>query len=94
MTFIPMSEANIQLMIQNNVQQWRATILWLEERVKSYGLNMTTQNMTAAGISTADQNAILAFISDINKVYGLATGVMPSSANDMLFDCAAILGVA
>lgn len=93
MSLIPMDSAHIQLALQNDVQQLRTTLSWIEERYQSYNQNMTTQNMTSAGIATADQNAILAFIGDLNRLKTLANGTLPSDATNMKYDCAAILGI-
>ncbi|HTJ49433.1 MAG TPA: hypothetical protein VL443_08285 [Cyclobacteriaceae bacterium] len=93
MTFIPMSDQNIQLMLQSDAQQWRNTILWLEQRCKSYNQNLTVDAMNAVGISTDNQNIILAFIADLNRAYSFASGTMPAVADDMLFDCTAVLGI-
>lgn len=93
MSLIPMSQANIQLALQNDVQQLRTFIDWVQQRYQSYNQNMTTQNMTSAGIATADQNAILAFIGDLNRLQTLMNGTLPSDATNMKYDCAAILGV-
>jgi hypothetical protein len=93
MTYIAMSPANIQLMLQNDAQQLRTYISWLEQRVQAYN-NLTTNVMTAAGITDGPtQNTILAFIADINRGYLYSTGVAQGVAADMRFDCAAILGV-
>lgn len=93
MSFIPMSQANIQLMLQNDAQQLRTFIDWVGQRYQSYAQNCTTQNMTSAGVAAADQNAILAFIGDLNRLKTLMGGTLPSDATDMKFDCAAILGI-
>jgi phage host-nuclease inhibitor protein Gam len=93
MTFIPLSAANIQLMLTNDAQQLRTNITWLEQRVQAYN-NLTQAAMTAAGITdTPTQNAILAFIADINRSYQYAIGNPQAIAADQRFDCAAILGV-
>jgi len=92
-TFLPLNEANIQLMLQNDAQQLRTYISWLEQRVQAYN-NLTTAAMTAAQITdTNTQNVILAFEADINRAYQYATGTPQTVAADMRFDCAAILGV-
>jgi len=93
MTFIPMSLANMQLMLQNDAQQMRSYIDWVNDRYQSYNQNMTTDNMTAAGISSGDQGAILAFIGDLNRLKTLMSGTLPGDATDTRYDCAAILGI-
>jgi hypothetical protein len=92
-TFLPMNQANIQLMLQNDAQQLRTYVSWLEQRVEAYN-NLTTDAMTAAGITDGPtQNVILAFEADINRAYQYATGTAQAVAADMRFDCAAVLGV-
>jgi hypothetical protein len=93
MTFIPMSLQNIQLMLQNDAQWLRTVIAQVEERYQSYNQNCTQTNMTTAGISTEDQNSILAFIGDLNRLKTLMNGTLPSDATDMKYDCAAVLGI-
>lgn len=93
MSVIPMSAANIQLMLQNDAQQMRTFLSWVEQRYQSYNQNMTTANMTTAGIATEDQNTILAFIGDLSRLKTLASGTLPANATDMHYDCAAVLGI-
>jgi hypothetical protein len=92
-TFLPLNQANIQLMLQNDAQQLRTYISWLEQRVEAYN-NLNTTAMNAAGITDSNtQSVILAFEADINRAYQYATGTPQAVAADMRFDCAAILGV-
>jgi hypothetical protein len=93
MSVIPTNQANIQLMLQNDAQQLRTTLSWVDQRYQSYNQNMTTANMTAAGISAEDQNTILAFIGDLSRLKTLASGTLPANATDMHYDCAAVLGI-
>lgn len=93
MSVIAMSQQNIELMLQNDAQQLRTFLSWVEQRYQSYNQNMTTANMTAATISTEDQNTILAFIGDLSRIKTLASGTLPSTATDMHYDCAAVLGI-
>lgn len=93
MSVVPMSLANIQLMAQQDAQQMRTFINWVEDRYQAYNQNMTTANMTAAGIATADQNTILAFIGDLNRLKTLMNGTLPADATNMKFDWAAMLGI-
>lgn len=93
MSLVPMSQANIQLMLQNDCQQLRTFIDWVQQRYQSYNQNMTAANMTAASISANDQAAILAFIGDLNRLQTLMNGTLPTDATNMKYDCAAILGI-
>lgn len=92
-TFLAVDLATIKLMLQNDAQQLRTYISWLEERVQAYN-NLTTQAMTNAGITDSPtQNVILAFEADISRAYQYATGTAQAVAADMRVDCAAILGI-
>jgi phage-related protein len=93
MSAIPLSLQNFQVMFQNDAQELRTFISWVEQRYQSYNQNCTQVNMTTAGIATADQNAVLAFIGDLNRLKTLANGTLPSDATNMKFDCAAVLGI-
>jgi hypothetical protein len=93
MSAIPIISTTLKVMLQNDTQQLRTTISWVEQRYQSYNQNCTQANMTSAGIATADQNAILAFIGDLNRLKTLMNGTLPSDATNMKFDCAAVLGI-
>jgi len=93
MSVIPTNLANIQLMVQQDAQQLRTFIDWVQDRYQAYNQNMTTENMTAAGLSANDQGSILALIGDFNRLQMLMNGTLPSDATNMKFDWAAILGV-
>jgi hypothetical protein len=93
MSAIPLSLQNFQVMFQNDAQELRTFISWVEQRYQSYNQNCTQANMATAGIATADQNAVLAFIGDLNRLKTLANGTLPSDATNMKFDCAAVLGI-
>jgi hypothetical protein len=93
MSVIPMSLQNIDLMVQNDAQQLRTFISWVEQRYQSYNQNMTSDNMTAATIASGDQNTILAFIGDLHRLQLLMNGTLPSDATNMKYDCAAMLGI-
>lgn len=93
MSVIPTNSANIQLMLQNDAQELRRVLYWVEQRYQSYNQNCTVDNMTSAGISAQDQASILAFIGDLNRLKTLASGTLPGDATDMHYDCAAVLGI-
>lgn len=93
MAVVPVDAGNLKLTLQNDAQNVRTFIAFVEQRYQSYNQNCTTNNMTAAGIATEDQNAILAFIGDLNRLKTLMNGTLPGDATDMKYDCAAILGV-
>jgi hypothetical protein len=93
MAIIPMDNAHFMQMLQNDCQQWRTTIAWAKQRYQAYNQNATAANMTAASISAADQNAINAFVGDLNRFIQLSGGTLPSSADDMVFNVQAVLGI-
>jgi hypothetical protein len=93
MTFIPTDSTHLTVALQNDLQYWRSVISWAKERYQAYNQTLTTQVMTNLGITTADQNAILSFVGDLNRFIQLSEGTIPSSATDMLYDIQAILGV-
>lgn len=93
MSFIPIDSSHLTVALQNDLQYWRTTIDWAKQRYQAYNQNLTTQVMTNMGIATADQNAILAFVGDLNRFITLAGGTLPGSATDMVFDIQAVLGV-
>jgi hypothetical protein len=92
-SLIPMDLAHIQVMLQNDAQQMRTMLSWLEERNRTYQQNLTAANMTAAGITTADQTAILAFIADIARMLAYASGTPQAIAGDVRIDITGVLGV-
>jgi hypothetical protein len=93
MALIPIDGQHIQNILQNDAQQLRTMISWLAERNRTYQQNMTAANMTAAGISSADQTAILAFVTDINLMMAYARGSPQAVAGDIRIDIAGVLGV-
>ena len=93
MTYIPVDSTHLTVSLQNDLQQWRSTIEWAKQRYQAYNQNLTTQNMTSLGIATADQNAILAFVGDLNRFIQLSQGTIPSSADDMVYNIQAVLGI-
>ncbi len=93
MSIVPINAQNLQVTLQNDAQQMRTFIDWVNQRYQSYNQNCTQANMTTAGISVSDQNAVLAFIGDLNRLKTLMSGTLPADATDMRYDAAAILGV-
>ena len=95
MALVPVSNANALQMLQNDAQQLRTLIQWVNARYQAYNQNLSTAaQMTAAGISvTADQNTLTAFIGDLNRLVQLTAGTLPASATDMTFDVQAVLGI-
>ena len=93
MALIPIDTAHIQQIIQNDAQQMRTMISWLEQHNTSYSQNMTAANMTTAGIAAGDQTAILAFIADVSRLVTFVHGTLPTVAADVRIDIAGVLGV-
>lgn len=93
MTFIPIDSTHLTVALQNDVQQWRTTMDWAQDRWYAYNQQLTTQIMTGLSISTNDQNAILAFIADLNNFNLLALGEAHTTGSIFRFNVANILGV-
>lgn len=93
MSFVPTDLTHINQALQSDLQQWRNTIAWAKQRYQAYNQNLTTATMTTLGISPEDQNAITAFIGDLNRFIQLSSGTVPTSADDMVFNLQALLGV-
>lgn len=93
MSFIPVNSTNLTVALQNDVQQWRTTLDWAQDRQYAYSQQLTTQIMTSLGVSTNDQNAILAFIADLNNFNLLAAGQSHTTGSIFKFNIANILGV-
>jgi ribosomal protein L18 len=93
MSLIPIDAAHIAQTIQNDANQMRTMISWLEQRNVTYGQNMTTANMTTASIAAGDQTAILAFIADVSRLVTFLHGTLPGVAADCRIDIAGVLGV-
>lgn len=93
MPIVPMDNAHAVQMLQNDAQQMRTFLDWVSDRYQSYNQNLSTvAQQTAAGFSAAaDQNAISAFIGDLNRLK-LISSNQATSAADMRFDLTAILG--
>lgn len=94
MAIIPVDNAHALQMLQNDAQQLRTFLDWVSDRYQSYNQNLSTAaQQTAAGFSqVADQNAITAFIGDLNRLK-LISSNQATSAADMRFDLTAILGI-
>lgn len=94
MAIIPVDNAHALQMLQNDAQQLRTFLDWVSDRYQSYNQNLSTAaQQTAAGFSqVADQNAITAFIGDLNRLK-LISSNQATTAADMRFDLTAILGI-
>jgi hypothetical protein len=93
MPVIPVNNANLTQMLQNDCQYWRSVIEWAKQRYQAYNQNCSTANMTAAGFSAEDQATILAFVADLSRFVTFAGGTMPDFAGDMVYDVQAVLGI-
>lgn len=93
MSIVPMNATNMQVALQNDAQQLRSTLYWLQQRYNIYNQNMTPANMTAAGIAAADQTAVQNFINDLGRLSLFMTGTMPAQAVDIRVDINNITGV-
>ena len=93
MSIIPMDSTHVQQMLQNDAQQLRTVLRWLEDRNSIYSQNLTTTVMTAAGITGADQTATLAFIADFARILQYMQGTLPGVAASVIVDINNVLGV-
>ncbi len=93
MSAIPINAANMQVTLQNDANQMRTIITWLLERYTTYNNQMTAVNLTACGITGADQTAVLAFSADIGRLQAYVTGTAQGVASDIRVDVTNVLGV-
>jgi hypothetical protein len=94
MAIIPVDNAHAIQMLQNDAQQLRTMLDWVNARYQAYNQNLSTAaQQTAAGFTVvADQNTITAFIGDLNRLK-LISSNQATTAADMRFDLQAVLGV-
>lgn len=94
MAIIPVDNAHAVQMLQNDAQQLRTLLDWVSDRYQAYNQNLsTTAQQSAAGFTAvADQNAITAFIGDLNRLR-LISSNQATTAADMRFDLQAVLGI-
>jgi hypothetical protein len=93
MPLVPIDNTHITQSVISDAQYLRSVIQWAKQRYQSYNQNCTTAAMTAASISAGDQNYILAFIGDLNRLIQLSGGTVPSNADDMVYNITALLGM-
>jgi hypothetical protein len=93
MSVIPVDINAVKLNVQNDAQEWERIIQWAKRRYQAYAQNLDTTTMTALGIATNDQNFINAFVADLNRFNQLASGTLPSDADDMIYVVHGLLGV-
>jgi hypothetical protein len=93
MSFIAMTNAQFQQMLQNDAQQMRSFIAWLQERNTTYSQNCSTANMNAATISGGDQTTILAFAADLARLVTFCGGTLPGVASNISIDITNVLGM-
>ncbi len=93
MSFIAMTNAQFQQMLQNDAQQMRTFIAWLQERNTTYAQNCSGANMTGAGISSGDQTIILAFAADLSRLVTFCGGTLPGVAANISIDITNVLGM-
>lgn len=93
MSLIPVDNTHITQAIQNDAVYVRTFLDWAAQRYNAYNQMCTTEAMTNAGIATADQNCILTFIGDLNRIITLAGGTLPSAATNIDFNIINMLGL-
>ncbi len=93
MSFIAMTNAQFQQMLQNDAQEMRTFISWLQQRNTTYAQNCSTANMNAATISGADQTSILALAADFARLVTFCGGTLPGVAANISIDVTNVLGM-
>lgn len=93
MSLVPLDNTNIVASLVSDATYLRSFLNWAEQRYSSYNQNLTTDAMTAASIASGDQAFVLAFIGDLNRIKTLAGGIVPADADDMHYNCNALLGL-
>lgn len=93
MPLVPLDNTHITNAIIGDAQYLRSVIDWANTRYNVYNQSLTTDAMTAASIASGDQAFILAFIGDLNRLITLASGTVPSNADNMTFNINALLGL-
>lgn len=93
MSFVPMDQTHLTVALQNDVQQWRSTIYWAQNRQFIYNQNLTGAVMDALGVTSGDKALIQAFIADLANFNLLAAGQSHSTGSVFLYNCAGILGI-
>jgi len=93
MALVPVDNAHITQSIISDTQYLASVIDWVNKRYKVYSTQLSTTVMTAANISAGDQNSILVFIGDLNRIAQLTSGTLPSTSNDALTNITNLLGL-
>lgn len=93
MPLVPLDNSHVVASIVSDATYLRSFLNWASQRYSSYNQMLTTDAMTAASISSDDQAFVLAFIGDLNRIITLAGGSVPSNADDMHYNCNALLGL-
>jgi hypothetical protein len=93
MPLVPLDNTHVTQAVISDATYLRSVIHWANERYGAYNQNLTTAAMTTAGIAANDQNFILAFIGDLNRIIQLSGGTVPTNADDMMYNIRALLGM-
>jgi Tfp pilus assembly protein PilN len=97
MSVIPTDTAHVTLMLQNDAQQFRTFLNWVNDRYNAYNQNLNTGvQMTAAGISASgvpsDQDRVTALKGALNNIRLLSSN-QAATQSDMGFAIRDILGI-
>lgn len=93
MSLVPVDNSHIIQAVISDATYLRSVINWAQQRYNTYNQSLTQDAMTAASIASGDQDFILAFIGDLNRIITLAGGAVPANADNMIFNCNALLGL-
>ena len=93
MSVIPLDNAHMVQMLQNDAQRLRSDLSWLIERNTTWQLIGSGANLTAAGITGSDQTAVLALLADIARTVAYMTGTPQAIAGDIRQDIVNVIGV-
>jgi len=93
MSLVPLDSSHMTDSIIADTTYLRSVVSWAQARYEAYSLMCTAPAMTAAGISSADQVFVNAFISDLSRLIDLATGTVPANADVWLYNITQLLGL-
>jgi len=86
--------ASVNGQIAGDAQQMQQFFYWLQTRYNEWNQNAgSVATLTALGFSTADADAIVALIGDMNRLVQVFQGTNPGSFDNILFNINAVRGI-